>query len=527
MPLWLTSIACTGLFLFHANKRLRRILGLLPPASAPPPPSVSALAAPTQSRPADRALQCLEWEETAARHRLKVEEAVLRLPGPRLAFPSLLAAVPFVTPPAAHALTGSVGTVPLTPDLYVDLAAAVGMVGAGQFVLTELGDPHGPPEASGPIDVATQPFPPGPDGEALAALFAEPYDIWRQSLVRYIAFCSEFGECFRPVVGDTVANATYMVAIAYVIADSLDKAARASERSRELNAAAVFLQIDTGLLGHIDRAELLGAVRSVKAPFTDEEVDEFLLRADMRKDGKLDFDEFYLALKRRDPLLTRFMEVGAQNLPPAAARSWRQVTVESIDVTDARTLVAGLDALLWQLLASIAMPGFSINRIVTFAEAVCQAAAPAVEAAYHPGVGQLLSVLPTVIGLASISVVVHPLDALADEFFNITLRRHVFPKVPLEMEGQLTMEEMAAKLATRPGPHLPPDAMRQFFRAIDTDGDGYVSLADWCRSGRRSYARRLEAPAPLPLLPASSAEETVARRGPPAPTPTAGSRPGS
>jgi len=40
----------------------------------------------------------------------------------------------------------------------------------------------------------------------------------------------------------------------------------------------------------------------------------------------------------------------------------------------------------------------------------------------------------------------------------------VFPKVPLEMEGQLTMEEMAAKLATRPGPHLPPDAMRQFFR---------------------------------------------------------------
>lgn len=75
-----------------------------------------------------------------------------------------------------------------------------------------------------PFPVLPAPFQPPPPGLL-------PYDIWRESLVRYIAYSSELGEACRPVIGDTFANATYGIAIAYVFADSIDKVFRGSELS--------------------------------------------------------------------------------------------------------------------------------------------------------------------------------------------------------------------------------------------------------------------------------------------------------
>eukprot|EP00667_Euglena_gracilis_P013530 EG_transcript_13957 len=363
-------------------------------------------------------------QETAERHRHLAQEwsardLLSKVRGHRgRQISAALASLPFLVPAAALA-HGGVGDVPLTPDLVAGFGATVWMVSQGQYVMDQEGGhvPHGPPEPPSPLDVSGLAYPDTPDGAALAETFAKPYDIWRESLVRYIAYSSELGEACRPVIGDTFANATYGIAIAYVFADSIDKVFRGSELSRELSAAAVFLQMDQILNGRLEMYELHDAAEAVKAPITDEEMAEFLKRADIRTDDSIDFEEFYLALKRRDPTLLRFLEAGAQSLPPEAARPWSKALQEWPDLSDVRTAVAGLDALLWQMLASIAMPGFALNRIVTLAEAVCGDVQTALGTAVDPSVLMALEYVPTVIGLLSIAVIVHPLDTLADEFF--------------------------------------------------------------------------------------------------------------
>mmetsp|Transcript_152030 Transcript_152030/g.264971 ORF Transcript_152030/g.264971 Transcript_152030/m.264971 type:complete len:149 (+) Transcript_152030:13-459(+) len=75
--------------------------------------------------------------------------------------------------------------------------------------------------------------------------------------------------------------------------------------------------------------------------------------------------------------------------------------------------VDGIDALVWQGLASVAVPGFVINRIVW-------------------GVGRAVATtssvplktwLPTVCGLSSIPFIVHPIDTGVHKAMDLTVRR--------------------------------------------------------------------------------------------------------
>jgi fission process protein 1 len=62
---------------------------------------------------------------------------------------------------------------------------------------------------------------------------------------------------------------------------------------------------------------------------------------------------------------------------------------------------------LWQGLASIALPGMIINRVVWAAAKLA-----------HPK-----SVLPTVVGLAVIPLIIRPIDAAVDKVMNETTRK--------------------------------------------------------------------------------------------------------
>lgn len=452
-------------------------------------------AATDKRHAAERTLVTLQ--ETASRSRIEAEQRgffnLFSEIQPAKAAAVAAAAIPVLAPAAALASGGAVPT-SITPDLIAGVAGGVSMVAFGQYLYDKAGGhAHGPPEAEHPIDPASQPFPEGEDGEALKAVFTEPYDIWRQSLLRYLGYSNELGEAFRPLVGDFLANSTYAVAIAYVLADSIDKAGRASERARELAAAAVFMQMDEGLHGQLKHDDLQAALKTYKAPLSTAEMEEFLIRADVRKDNNIDFDEFYLALKRKDSAIMKFLEAGAANLPQDQAKPWRRAMQDGVNLTEVRSAIAGLDALLWQLTASVAMPGFTINRIVALTGAICYGWKTALAGAVDPAMLDLLNYIPTIIGLLSITVIVHPLDTLADELFNVTIRKYVFKKAPVDQTGQLTEADMIKKLSARgEGNPLPNDWMKRLFNDVDTDKDGFISLTEWRRNGIGAYNKYVE-----------------------------------
>ena len=75
--------------------------------------------------------------------------------------------------------------------------------------------------------------------------------------------------------------------------------------------------------------------------------------------------------------------------------------------------IEAADSLLWQGLASIAIPGITINRIVWAAQKVAPAA----------GKGSA-----TAVGLAAIPVIVGPIDEGVERFLNATVRPLYKPK---------------------------------------------------------------------------------------------------
>jgi hypothetical protein len=54
-------------------------------------------------------------------------------------------------------------------------------------------------------------------------------DLYRDTALRYLGYSNEVGEAFRPLVGNFGANLTYVVAVGYVLADSIDKAIKSQQ----------------------------------------------------------------------------------------------------------------------------------------------------------------------------------------------------------------------------------------------------------------------------------------------------------
>ena len=87
-----------------------------------------------------------------------------------------------------------------------------------------------------------------------------------------------------------------------------------------------------------------------------------------------------------------------------------------VDSLTSCALLEGLDALIWQLAASVALPGYTIHQVVAIVVAV-------LDAAGLSGTDPVLDALPTAIGLATIPLIVKPLDELAEVGMDVTLRK--------------------------------------------------------------------------------------------------------
>uniref|UniRef100_A0A336M407 Mitochondrial fission process protein 1 n=1 Tax=Culicoides sonorensis TaxID=179676 RepID=A0A336M407_CULSO len=80
-------------------------------------------------------------------------------------------------------------------------------------------------------------------------------------------------------------------------------------------------------------------------------------------------------------------------------------------------LIASGDTLIWQMLASVMIPGFTINRI-------CWATKKLLTMTEARKLGWIKFV-PTLIGLASIPLIIHPIDRGVDELMDKTYRKYV------------------------------------------------------------------------------------------------------
>lgn len=93
-----------------------------------------------------------------------------------------------------------------------------------------------------------------------------------------------------------------------------------------------------------------------------------------------------------------------------ADAGWRAYTLP--ESAPHSRVVEATDTLLWQSLASVMIPGFTINRIVWAAE---------------KAVARAGSKIPTVVGLASIPLIIKPIDHGVDALLDCTLRT-LYPK---------------------------------------------------------------------------------------------------
>jgi len=76
-------------------------------------------------------------------------------------------------------------------------------------------------------------------------------------------------------------------------------------------------------------------------------------------------------------------------------------------VTSRNPAVEAVDTLLWQGLASIALPGVCINRVVWGAARIATSK----------------SVVPTLVGLAVIPFIIRPIDGAVDKLMDETVRK--------------------------------------------------------------------------------------------------------
>ncbi|XP_055696576.1 mitochondrial fission process protein 1 [Lutzomyia longipalpis] len=81
----------------------------------------------------------------------------------------------------------------------------------------------------------------------------------------------------------------------------------------------------------------------------------------------------------------------------------------------AAAITAG-DVLLWQMLASVIIPGFTINRI-------CWGTGKLLKMTHQKGV--IKKWVPTFVGLASIPAIIHPIDNFVDTLMDKTYRVYI------------------------------------------------------------------------------------------------------
>jgi fission process protein 1 len=114
-------------------------------------------------------------------------------------------------------------------------------------------------------------------------------------------------------------------------------------------------------------------------------------------------------------------------------RAYNNSTIKTDASDDARAVVdatvASVDTLLWQSMASVAIPGFVIHQIVKWSRFGIQkiASASISPHKHRPRIMMMTTWGPTMLGLASIPLIIKPIDMFVDEVMENTFRTYVIP----------------------------------------------------------------------------------------------------
>jgi hypothetical protein len=273
----------------------------------------------------------------------------------------------------------------------------------------------------------------------------EEYDIWRDSLLRYLGYSNELGEALRPVL-PAAYLASYCLAFAYVFADSVDKGGRADKKKRRKLATSAFLEMDSRCDGYLSKEDVKNAFKKMETPLADADVDKWFASVDTSSDDRVDLKEFLAAYEKEDEKIVKMVD----SLKKPA---------EDGGILANPALVAGADALIWQVIASVALPGFTINRFVTLTEIGCEAQAQSNIVAEY---------FPTALGLAMIPLICKPLDELADIGLDNTLRPVLFSAVNADKSGQVEFEVLEKKLKERDGWFYNEQSVKALFKDADS-----------------------------------------------------------
>lgn len=78
-----------------------------------------------------------------------------------------------------------------------------------------------------------------------------------------------------------------------------------------------------------------------------------------------------------------------------------------------KTVYMAVDSFTWQMLASVVIPGYTVNRICTFSNMLMKK--------YNIAKKRRLTIVP-IVGLASIPIILKPIDHLTDKILDASLR---------------------------------------------------------------------------------------------------------
>jgi len=222
----------------------------------------------------------------------------------------------------------------------------------------------------------------------------------------------------------------------------------------------------------LTKDDVRSAFDKLKTPLPETDLEEYFAKTDVSVNGKslINLEQFMALYDKEDENFMAIMDNFERPAPFSGPLS-------------NPALVAGGDALIWQTIASVALPGFTINRFVTLAEIGCQAqaAAGSVVAEYFP----------TILGLSMIPIICKPLDELADVGLDQTLRPLLFATIEKNKDGTVDYDDLAKSLKVRDG-DINEQALRQLFDDMDTDKNGCITVEDWSNGGYKKYKLFLE-----------------------------------
>jgi len=152
--------------------------------------------------------------------------AAIRSKAPTMVLPDIsVACADAVSFASTHVLANEAAAQEIDATLIAQMAVIGAMLAAG-FALDTWGEVFEPEE---------------PGGEPGSV------DIYRDTPLRYMGYANECGEAFRPLIDVSIVYITYVGAITYILADTVDKGRKGGSVEKEPLLRGVFSATDTFL----------------------------------------------------------------------------------------------------------------------------------------------------------------------------------------------------------------------------------------------------------------------------------------